>query len=138
MRQMRGTTLLRVVGILYIIFSAFSMVWGLLAALGGGLLAIGSGLAGGGLLGGLVGGAVALAGVFAIVGQVFGLVAGILAVKWCAAPYQAGTLFVLGVVLVVFAALGILGSDASLWSKALSLALPVLYALGAYWNKQEA
>lgn len=138
MREMRGTTLLRVVGILYIVFSAFSMVWGLLAALGGGLLALGSGLAGGGLLGGLLGGAVALAGVFAIVGQLFGLAAGILAVKWCAVPRQAGTLFVLGVVLVAFAALGLLGSDAGFLSKALSLALPVLYALGAYWNKQEA
>ena len=80
-------------------------------------------------------------GFVAILSSVFSLVVGILGVKWCNRPDKAGTLFVLGIILIVLAALSLLSSfggdsSSSVVSGLIGLVLPVLYTLGAWQNKQ--
>ena len=128
--ELKGRLLLKVVGILYIIFAALSILTGLMAVVGGAAL----GIAGGESL------ALGL-GAIAILSSTFSLVVGILGVKWCNRPDKAGTLFVLGIVLIVLAALSLLSSfssdsSTSVVSSVLGLVLPVLYTLGAWQNKQ--
>ncbi len=126
----KGKMMLKVVGILYIIFAAISIITGLIAILGGGIAATAS--AG-------VGGLVILGGIVIIVGSILGLVAGILGVKNCDKPEKAQTCFVLGIVLIVFAALDLIGAisgNSSIWSALVGLVLPILYTVGAYQNKQ--
>lgn len=136
--ELKGRLMLKVVGILYIIFAALSILTGLMAVVGGAAL----GIAGGESLAlGL--GAIAMAfGLMMILSSVFSLVAGILGVKWCARPDKAGTLFVLGVVLTALAVLNLLSSfggdngSAAVVGALIGLVLPVLYTLGAWQNKQ--
>ena len=137
--ELKGRLMLKVVGILYIIFAALSILTGLLAVVGGAAL----GITGGGesLAVGL--GALAMIlGFVAILSSVFSLVVGILGVKWCNRPDKAGTLFVLGVVLTALAVLNLLSSfggdngSAAVVGALIGLVLPVLYTLGAWQNKQ--
>lgn len=136
--ELKGRLMLKVVGILYIIFAALSILTGLMAVVGGAAL----GIAGGESLAlGL--GVIAVAfGLMMILSSVFSLVAGILGVKWCARPDKAGTLFVLGVVLTALAVLNLLSSfggdngSAAVVGALIGLVLPVLYTLGALQNKQ--
>ena len=122
--------MLKIVGILYIIFAAISIVTGLAAIFGGGITAIASvGLGALFILGGIV----------MIVGSILGLVAGILGVKNCDKPEKAQTCFVLGIILIVFAVLDLIGAISgsdSIWSAIIGLVLPILYTVGAYQNKQ--
>lgn len=137
--ELKGRLMLKVVGILYIVFASFSILAGLVAIAGGAAL----GITGGGesLAVGL--GALAMIlGFVAILSSVFSLVAGILGVKWCNRPDKAGTLFVLGVVLTALAVLNLLSSfggdngSAAVVGALIGLVLPVLYTLGAWQNKQ--
>lgn len=136
--ELKGRLMLKVVGILYIIFAALSILTGLMAVVGGAAL----GIAGGESLAlGL--GVIAVAfGLMMILSSVFSLVAGILGVKWCNRPDKAGTLFVLGVVLTALAVLNLLSSfggdngSAAVVGALIGLVLPVLYTLGAWQNKQ--
>ena len=136
--ELKGRLMLKVVGILYIIFAALSILTGLMAVVGGAAL----GIAGGESLAlGL--GVIAVAfGLMMILSSVFSLVAGILGVKWCARSDKAGTLFVLGVVLTALAVLNLLSSfggdngSAAVVGALIGLVLPVLYTLGAWQNKQ--
>lgn len=136
--ELKGRLMLKVVGILYIVFASFSILAGLVAIAGGAAL----GITGGGesLAVGL--GALAMIlGFVAILSSVFSLVVGILGVKWCNRPDKAGTLFVLGIILIVLAALSLLSSfggdsSSSVVSGLIGLVLPVLYTLGAWQNKQ--
>ena len=135
--RLKGKTMLKVVGILYIIFAALSILTDLLAVVGGAAL----GIAGGESLALGLGVVAMVLGVIAILSSVFSLVVGILGVKWCNRPDKAGALFVLGVVLIVLAALNLLSafssdSSASVAGSVLGLVLPVLYTLGAWQNKQ--
>ena len=124
--ELKGRLMLKVVGILYIIFAALSILTGLLAVVGGAAL-----------------GVVAMVfGLMMILSSVFSLVAGILGVKWCNRPDKAGALFVLGVVLTALAVLNLLSSfggdngSAAVVGALIGLVLPVLYTLGAWQNKQ--
>ena len=136
--ELKGRLMLKVVGILYIIFAALSILTGLMAVVGGAAL----GIAGGESLAlGL--GVIAVAfGLMMILSSVFSLVAGILGVKWCARPDKAGTQLVLGVVLTALAVLNLLSSfggdngSAAVVGALIGLVLPVLYTLGAWQNKQ--
>lgn len=135
--ELKGRLMLKVVGILYIVFASFSILAGLVAIAGGAAL----GIAGGESLALGLGALAVILGFVAILSSVFGLVVGILGVKWCNRPDKAGTLFVLGIVLIVLAALSLLSSfsgdsSASVVSSLLGLVLPVLYTLGAWQNKQ--
>lgn len=136
--DLKGKTMLKVVGILYIVFAAISILMGLVAIAGGAALGITGG--GEGLALGL-GAAAMILGVIAILSSAFSLVVGILGVKWCNRPDKAQVLFVLGVVLIVLAALNLLSafggdSSSSVVSSLIGLVLPVLYTVGAWQNKQ--
>lgn len=130
----KGKTMLKVVGILYIIFSGISILVGLLAMMGGGMIA-----AGGDMMGTGVGAVAAIAGVVMILSSVFGLIVGIIGVKNCAKPEKAQVCFVLGIILIVLAAFSLISAfsgDGNIFSGLIGLVLPILYTLGAYWNKQ--
>lgn len=133
--DLKGRTLLKVTGVIFIILS----VLGLLASLV--LIAAGlaSGTEGGMAWGVLV--AVMTLGVLAVLISAFGLVSGILGVKWCARPDKARVLFVLGMVLAAGAALSLLidlSSDgiSSSAGDVVRLSLAALYTLGAWRNRQ--
>ena len=136
--ELKGRLILKVVGILYIVFASFSILAGLVAIAGGAAL----GITGGSESLALGLGALAMIlGFVAILSSVFSLVVGILGVKWCNRPDKAGTLFVLGIILIVLAALSLLSSfggdsSSSVVSGLIGLVLPVLYTLGAWQNKQ--
>lgn len=136
--ELKGRLMLKVVGILYIIFAALSILTGLLAVVGGAAL----GVAGGESLALGLGVVAMVFGLMMILSSVFSLVAGILGVKWCNRPDKAGALFVLGVVLAALAVLNLLSSfggdngSAAVVGALIGLVLPVLYTLGAWQNKQ--
>ena len=133
--DLKGRTLLKVTGVIFIILS----VLGLLAS----LVLIAAGLASGtksGMAWGVLV-AVMTLGVLAVPISAFGLVSGILGVKWCARPDKARVLFVLGMVLAAGAALSLLidlSSDgiSSSAGDVVRLLLAALYTLGAWRNRQ--
>ena len=132
----KGKNMLKVVSILYIIFSGISILLGLLALVGGGMIA-----AGGDMMGAGVGAVAAIAGVVLIASSVFSLIVGIIGVKNCAKPEKAQVCFVLGIILIVLATFSLIstfGSEGNVFSALIGFVLPVLYTLGAYWNKQSA
>ncbi len=139
----RGRMMLKVTGILYIVFAVLSMVGGLVAMLGGGLFALG-GIGANAYLGAAMGGVVLFGGLVLILSNILGLVTGILGVEYCDKPEKAQVCFVLGVILIVFAALSLLGdlfgsaSASDIFSGLVGLALPICYTVGASWNKQSA
>lgn len=135
--ELKGRLMLKVVGILYIVFASFSILAGLVVIAGGAAL----GITGGESLALGLGALAMILGFVAILSSVFSLVVGILGVKWCDRPDKAGTLFVLGIILIVLAALSLLSSfsgdsSSSVVSGLIGLVLPVLYTLGAWQNKQ--
>ena len=135
--QLAGRTMLKVVGILYIIFAALSILTGLMAVVGGAAL----GIAGGESLALGLGVIAMVLGVVAILSSTFSLVTGILGVKWCARPDKARVLFVLGVVFIVLAALNLLasfgdGNISATAGAAVRLVLAAFYTLGAWRNRQ--
>lgn len=131
----KGTTILKVTGILMIIGGAVGFIFGLLAIAGASLLqaAVGSDLNLGLLL---------FASVLTVISSVVSLIAGILGVKNAARPDKAGLLIVFGVLTALFSVLGnvltvMSGGAFSSTNLVLGLALPVVYLVGAYLNKQE-
>lgn len=143
--QPKGKTMLKVVGILYIIFSAISVVMGLIALAGGAILggAVAGAIGDAGAAGVAAGlGLVALLGALLIlVDAALGLVAGILGVKNCDQPQKANVCFVLGVILVVLSAISLIStisSHGNVFSGLIGLVLPILYTVGAYQVKSSA
>ena len=131
--QLKGRTMLKVVGILYIVFAGISIVGGLMLMLGGGMFATTGDLGVG------VGAIAVVGGLVIIISSALGLVAGILGVKFCNRADKAQVCFVMGIILVVLAAISLISSltgDSSVFSALIGLVLPILYTLGAYWNKQ--
>ena len=133
-----GSKLLKVVGILMIIFSAITLVVGIVGLVGlGALLAVSNGT-----VMGVVVWAAVLAYILAFAGAVIELGAGITAVKHWANPAKAQTCVAWGVVLLVLVALnalfGLIGGESSLLSTLIGLVLPVLYIVGANQLKQQA
>lgn len=132
--DLKGRSLLKVSGIIYIVFSAL----GLLACLV--LIALGLAAGTGGLGWGVVTSLIVL-GALAVPVGIFNLVAGILGAKWCARPDKAQVLFVLGVVLIAAAALSFLvdlssGGISATAGDVVRLLLAALYTHGARQNKQ--
>lgn len=154
--QLKGSTLLKVVGIIMTVLAGIAILTSLAAFTGGAVL-MASFLDGpsdgwngmGEALGFLVGIVFLAAGIALIGGAALNLVFGILAIRWCARAERASALFIIGLVQIALAGLRLLfgagtaltNGDAgalagALVSAAAALPLPVLYTLGAWWNRQ--
>ena len=131
----KGSGFLKVTGILMIIGGAISIIMGIIAALGvAALVYISDGEASSAMLYASV--------VLMIVSAVAQLVAGIIGVVNCKKPEKAGTCITWGVIVAVLCVVGTIlnavgGGAFSLFSLALGLVLPVLYIIGAVFNKKE-
>lgn len=131
----KGSGFLKVTGILMIIGGAISIIMGIIAALGvAALVYISDGEASSAMLYASV--------VLMIVSAVAQLVAGIIGVVNCKKPEKAGTCIIWGVIVAVLCVVGTIlsavgGGAFSLFSLALGLVLPVLYIIGAVFNKKE-
>jgi hypothetical protein len=132
--------MLKVTGILLIIFSGLGIL-GSLAAIGGGAYVASEyssstvALAGGGV--------VIIAGIIMLALSAFQLVMGILGVMTWDKPHKANRCFVMGIISLVLSAISLIFSlmagnlsGTTLISAPISFVLPVLYTLGAHKLKQ--
>ena len=124
---------LKVTGILMIIGGSFSIILGIIAVLGVGVLAL--------ALGGEADMRLLMAGsVLILVSACVSLAAGIIGVKNAAVPEKAKTCIIFGIMTAVFAVLGSTlsvmgGQKFNVASLIIGLGLPALYLVGAYQNK---
>ena len=131
----KGTGFLKVTGILMIIGGAVSIILSIIAALGIAALAY--------ISDGTVSSALLYASVILmIVSAVAELVAGIIGVANCKKPDKAGSCIVWGIIVAVLSVAGTIlnsvgGGSFSVFSLILGLVLPVLYIIGAVFNKKE-
>lgn len=131
----KGTDFLKVTGILMIIGGAISIILGIIAALGvAALVYISDGTVSSALLYTSV--------ILMIVSAIAELVAGIIGVANCKKPDKAGSCIVWGIIVAVLSVAGTIlnsvgGGSFSAFSLILGLALPVLYIIGAVFNKKE-
>lgn len=151
---MAGSKMLKVCGILFIIFGAISVVVSILAVIGAaaGIEAANNYAAQGYNMdsltasAGIVLGAVIAAAIFSLVGSALELVAGILGVKNWKKPEKATVCVVFGIIVlaltVISLILAIIGGGTSTGAIVVSiisgLALPVLYLIGALQLKKQA
>lgn len=134
-----GKTLIKVAGIVLVIFGILGFITGLVTIGGGAYIVNAIGIAGIGLMGGIA----ILLGIFVVIASILNIIFGILGIRNCDKPKKAGMIFVLGVVMVILTTiqfvLGIVVSGfeyTSIISLAIGLVLPVLYIVGANQNKQ--
>lgn len=125
-----GKQLLKVTGILMVIFSSIVLVLAFLSA-----AAIGALL-------GAFGGAVAatagfLAMLLAFLPGIFEFVAGILGIVNANKPEKAGICLAFGIIVLVLVVISTIYSKID-WTSAVGFVLPVLYLIGAIKNKQAA
>ena len=131
----KGTGFLKVTGILMIIGEGISIIMGIIAALGVAVVAyISDGKASSTLLYASV--------VLVIASAIAQLVAGIIGVVNCRKPEKARSCIVCGVIVAVLSIAGSVlnsvgGGSFSVLSLILGLVLPVLYIIGAVFNKKE-
>lgn len=131
----KGAGFLKVTGILMIIGGAISIIMGIVAALGvAALVYISSGTVSSALLYASV--------TLMIVSAVAELVAGIIGITNCKKPEKAGACIVWGIIVAVLSVAGTIlnsvgGGTFSAFSLILGLVLPVLYIVGAVFNKKE-
>ena len=127
---------LKVTGILMIIGGSLGIIFGIIAVLGVGALALALGSeANMGLL--------VLSSILVLLGGIISLIAGIVGVKNAAVPEKAQTCIVFGILAAVVSVGGNLlkvagGSKFSLFGMLYGLVLPVLYLIGAFQNKNKA
>ena len=131
----KGTGFLKVTGILMIIGGGISIIMGIIAALGVAALAyISDGTVSSALLYASVG--------LMLISAVAELVAGIIGVVNCKKPEKAGVCIAWGIIVAVLSVAGTIlnsvgGGSFSAFSLILGLVLPVLYIIGAVFNKKE-
>ena len=131
----KGTGFLKVTGILMIIGGAISVIMGIVAVLGVAALAY--------ISDGTVSSALLYASVvLMIVSAVAELIAGIIGVANCKKPEKAVSCIVWGIIVAVLSVAGTIlnsvgGGTFSVFSLILGLVLPVLYIIGAVFNKKE-
>ena len=131
----KGTGFLKVTGILMIIGGAISVIMGIIAALGvAALVYISDGTVSSALLYTSV--------ILMIVSAVAELVAGIIGVANCKKPEKSGVCIAWGIIVAVLSVAGTIlnsvgGGTFSAFSLILGLVLPVLYIIGAVFNKKE-
>lgn len=132
----KGTTFLKVTGILMIIGGAFSFIGAIIALVG--IAAI---LALAGADSGVSGGILYASGALLLVGSVVELIAGIVGVVNCKKPEKANTCIVWGVLVAVLTVVSLIlnavgGGSFSFFSLLTGLVVPVLYIIGAFMNKK--
>ena len=131
----KGSGFLKVTGILMIIGGGISIIMGIIAALGvAALVYISDGTVSSALLYTSV--------ILMIVSAVAELVAGIIGVVNCKKPEKAGVCIAWGIIVAVLSVAGTIlnsvgGGTFSVFSLILGLVLPVLYIIGAAFNKKE-
>ena len=131
----KGTGFLKVTGILMIIGGGISIIMGIIAALGVAALAY--------ISDGTVSSALLYASVvLMLISAVAELVAGIIGVVNCKKPEKAGDCIAWGIIVAVLSVAGTIlnsvgGGSFSAFSLILGLVLPVLYIIGAVFNKKE-
>ena len=127
---------LKVTGILMIISGGLSIILGIIAVLGVGVLAAALGSeANMGLL--------MLSSILVLVSGVASLIAGILGVKNAAKPEKAQICIVFGFITAILAVLGNVlniagGNSFDVFGLVIGLVVPVLYLIGAFQNKAKA
>ena len=130
-----GSGFLKVSGVLMIIGGAISVILGIIAALGvAALVYISDGTVSSALLYASV--------ILMIVSAVAELIAGIIGVANCKKPDKAGSCIVWGIIVAVLSVAGTIlnsvgGGSFSAFSLILGLVLPVIYIIGAVFNKKE-
>ena len=131
--EAKGSTFLKVTGILMIVFGAIALVVSIIAILGiAALAAFNDGTYDMTML--------YVGGVFALISAVAEFVAGIIGVINAKLPHKENTCIVWGVVVAVMCIAGeiismIGGSQFNVFSLICGLAIPVLYIIGAVKNK---
>ena len=131
----KGSGFLKVTGILMIIGGGISIILGIIAALGVAALAY---ISDGEISSAMLYASVALM----IVSAVAQLIAGIIGVVNCKKPEKAGVCIAWGIIVAVLCVAGTImnvagGGALSVLSLMLGLVLPVLYIIGAVFNKKE-
>lgn len=136
MHELKGSTFLKVMGILMIVFAAIALVIGLIALAG-----IGAMLSLLGASAAQFASIITVASVLTLAGAVLELVAGILGVKNWARPERAGVCVTWGVILIVLCALSLLlniivyanvpGVSVNFFTLIVSFVMPVLYLIAA-------
>lgn len=136
---------LKVTGIIEIVLGAIAMIGGLgMVAIGGAVGALG---ASAGLDAATAGAATLISGalgIYLLISGIFNLIVGILGVKNSNQVNKAGVCFVLGVIMIVLAAIGLLLNLAggftlsTLVSGLIGCIIPVCYTYGASLNKKAA
>ena len=124
---MKGSSLLKVTGILMIIGGAVSVIMGLIAVLGSAAFSA---------LVGSLGTVLVIASVVMLAAGAFELVAGIAGVKNCKDPAKAHKCVTYGIIVVVLYVLSyvmsfVSGGSVNFVSMAISFVIPVLYIVGA-------
>ena len=130
----KGTGFLKVTGILMIIGGGISIIMGIIAALSVAALAYIAGGDSSALLYASV--------VLMLISAGAELVAGIIGVVNCKKPEKAGVCIAWGIIVAVLSVAGTIlnsvgGGTFSVFSLILGLVLPVLYIIGAVFNKKE-
>ncbi|MTQ94510.1 hypothetical protein GMC98_06450 [Ruminococcus bromii] len=131
--EAKGSTFLKVTGILMIVFGAIALIVSIIAILGiAALAAFNDGTYDMTML--------YVGGVFALISAVAEFVAGIIGVINAKLPHKANTCIVWGVIVAVMCVAGeiismIGGSQFNVFSLICGLAIPVLYIIGAVKNK---
>ena len=146
MQNNSGRVFLKVCGILMIIGGIFSIivsgVLGIVGYISGNIVDQNGEYGTGQILGAIV----IIAAIIALIGGILELIAGIVGVKNCDKPEKATTCIVWGFIVLVINVISIIttisgGSSsvgAIIGSIIFSLALPVLYLIGAFKNKKAA
>jgi len=134
--EQKSNKFLKVTGILMIIFGGIGIVFGIIAVIGVGALAM--------LLGPEANvGLLTFAAILALVSAVVSLIAGIVGVKNAAKPEKANVCIVYGILTAVLAVLGQIltmagGGSFNVMNLIIGLVIPVLYLIGAFQSKKLA
>ena len=134
---MKGQNFLKVTGILMIIFGAIAIIVSIVALVGVAAVAALAAYSGAEVSTGLL----YFASFISLLSAVAEFVAGILGVANCKKPEKAQTCLVFGIIVAALCVLGNIltvvgGGSFSVFSLLLGLVIPVLYIIGAVFNKQ--
>lgn len=142
MNQQSASKMLKVTGILSIIFGAISIVASLILLFGYVLLATAANAIADSATASAVSGLLTLAVIIAIIASVAEFVAGILGVVNANKPEKANVCFIFGIINIVIGIasiiLNISSGEFNIISIVSALALPVLYTIAAYFLKNGA
>lgn len=134
MKTASGKVLLKVVGIILIVFGAIGTILSILALIGGGAAAAYLNIA--------LGAVAIIAGIVSLLGALCNLAAGILGVKFCAVVEKAKLLAIFAIVMAALQVIGfVLSLISGQWfvtaiiALVIGLVLPALFLIGALKNK---